>query len=239
MPIIFSARTRSIAALAIIALSSGRLAGQSGRADDRPTIALAEFTNGALGRTDEFAALSAGIQEIMISALAASPTVRVVERRKLQDVLTEQKLATAADIDQSTAVKLGRILGAQHFVTGGAIIFRGDVRIDVRAFNTETSRVEYAETIQGKEGELLELIDKLARKLASGLKLPADNATRSAAKPPKADQAKAVALLGRAQLARDRGDTQAMLAAANEALAIYPGFAPARALVDGALPKPE
>ena len=116
-------------------------------------------------------------------------------------------------------------------MAGGAIIFRGDVRIDVRAFDTETSRIEYTETIQGKESELLELIDRLSRKVASGLKLPA-TPQQSSSKPPKSEQAKAVALLGRALIARDRGDTQAMLAAANEALIVYPDFKPARALVD-------
>ena len=160
-------------------------------------MALAEFTNGALGRTSEFADLSTGIQDIMITTLAASPSVRVVERRKLRNILDEQKLASSSEIDQSTAIRVGRILGAQHFVAGGVIIFRGDVRIDVRAFNTETSRVEYTETIQGKESELLELIDRVSRKVALGLKLPAVLQQSSSAKPPKADQAKAVALLGR------------------------------------------
>ena len=157
------------AALTIIALSAAPIiAAQApaGGADTRPTVALAEFTNGALGRTAEFAELSTGIQDIMITTLAPSPNVRVVERRKLQNILDEQKLASSSEIDQSTAIRVGRILGAQHFVAGGAIIFRGDVRIDVRAFNTETSRVEYTETIQGKESELLELIDRLSRKVA-------------------------------------------------------------------------
>lgn len=227
----FRRRLRVACWLTAVAATPVAAQAAQGSSDTRPTIALAEFTNGALGRTAEFAELSVGIQDIMITTLAAAPNLRVVERRKLQSILDEQKLASSSEIDQTTAVRLGRILGAQHFVAGGAIIFRGDVRIDVRAFNTETSRIEYTETIQGKESELLELIDRLSRKVASGLKLPAST-QQSSSKPPKSEQAKAVALLGRALIARDRGDTQAMLAAANEALVVYPDFKPARALVD-------
>jgi TolB-like protein len=227
-------------AAALLALAAGPISAQSAPATDaRATVAVTEFTNGALGRTEEFAALSAGIQEIAITTLAASPAVRVVERRRLQEILAEQKLQAGDGFDQSTAVRVGQILGAQHFVTGGIVIFRGDVRIDVRVFNTETSRVEYTETMQGRENELLELIDRISRKLASNLKLPSLPQQQASSKPPKADQAKAIALLGRALIARDRGDKQAMVAAANEALAIYPGFAPARALVDGASPPPK
>jgi TolB-like protein len=224
------------AGLSFAVLWAAPIAAQTpaGTADNRPTVALAEFTNGALGRTGEFAELSAGIQELMITTLAMSSNLRVVERRKLQAILDEQKLASSSEIDQSTAIRVGRILGAQHFVAGGAIIFNGDVRIDVRAFNTETSRVEYTETIQGKESELLELIDRLSRKVASGLKLPSLPPTQSSSKPPKSEQAKAVTLFGRALIAKDKGDKQAMLAAANEALVLYPGFAAARALVDSA-----
>lgn len=208
---------------------------QSASTDTRPTIAVTSFTNGALGRTAEFAELSAGIQEIMITTLAAAPNLRVVERKLLQQILDEQHLSQSDLVDESTAVRVGRILSAQHFVAGGFIVFRGDVRIDVRAFNTETSRVEYTETIQGKEDELLSLIDRVSRKVASGLKLSALPSTSSAAKPPaKASQTKAVALLGRALLARDRGDTTAMLVAAREALVVYPDFAPAKAIVDSA-----
>jgi hypothetical protein len=41
-------------------------------------------------------------------------------------------------------------------------------------------------------------------------------------------------LLGEALLAKDKGDKPAMLAAAREALAIYPNFTAARQLIDSA-----
>lgn len=144
-----------------------------GSADARPTVAVLYFTNGALVGGADYAPLSKGMAEILITELARNPGVRVVERDRLQQLMAEQNLASSDRVDQSTALRLGKIMGAHHLLMGGFVIDpRQNVRIDVRAVNTETSQVEYVESVSGKAERLLALIDELGAKLNKGLNLP-------------------------------------------------------------------
>jgi TolB-like protein len=225
---------RRIAALVGVALlvDAGDMAAQTPSADPRPTVAVMPFTGGSMGRAGDYAALGNGIRELMSTALAANPDVRVVERARLQAVLDEQHALPASDMDPATAVRVGRVLGANHIVTGGFLIdTREHVRMDVRSINVETSQVEYRKVTEGEAAELFELIDRLARELNAGLRLPA---ARSATLPKTGSagkQSQAVTMLGRAMAAMDRADTTAALAAARDALTAVPDFAPVRQLV--------
>ena len=144
-----------------------------GTLDSRPTVAVLYFTNGALVGGADYAPLSKGMAEILITELARNPGVRVVERDRLQQLMAEQNLASGDRVDQGTALRLGKILGAHHLLMGGFVVDpRQNVRIDVRSVNTETSQVEYVETVSGKADRLLALVDELGTKLNTGLRLP-------------------------------------------------------------------
>ena len=142
--------------------------------DRRPTLAVMYFTNAALLRHDEFAPLSKGIAEMLITELSSNTNVRVVERDQLQAVLQEQNLGATDRVDKETAVRLGKVLGARHFLMGGFVIDpRENVRLDVRAVNVETSQIDHVESVTGKAENLLALISEMGGKLNRGLKLPA------------------------------------------------------------------
>jgi hypothetical protein len=132
------------------------------------------FTNSALVRHGEYAPLSKGIAEMLITELTANPRVRVVERDQLQQLLQEQNLGATDRVDKETAVRLGKVLGARHFLMGGFVIDPKDnVRLDVRAVNVETSQIDHVETVSGKAENLLALIGDMGKKLNTGLRLPA------------------------------------------------------------------
>jgi curli biogenesis system outer membrane secretion channel CsgG len=193
-----------------------------------PTVAVLYFDNGAMLRRADYAPLSKGITDMLITALAANNAVRVVERDRLQQVLEEQNLQTTSAVDPETAVRLGKLLGAQHMITGGFVIDpRENIRISVRAINGETSEQEYSESVTGKAENVLELIDQLARKVDAGLQLPPP--------PPRnkplvvaANQYKAVMLVSRAIEEQDRKNDSAAVALLRQALQTYPGYVQAR-----------
>jgi len=241
-------RPPTLAAITAVALTLGadsRLAAQAAGQDTRPTIAVMYFTNAALVRNDEYAPLSKGIAEMLITELAGNRAIRVVERDQLQKLLEEQNLGATGRVDKETAVRLGKILGARHFILGGFLIDpKENMRLDLRAVDVETSRIEYVETVSGKADNLLDLIEKLGDKVNAGLKLPpiarASGATElrpasgdrvGSRRPAKVNEAHAVLLLGRGLMAKDAGDTRAAAAAYREALSVYPGFPRARALL--------
>lgn len=166
-------RTLATAAMAGLAVLAAQPA--AAQADDRPTIAIISFTNGVIGKTqhEELDALRFGIVDLLTGAMAANPRLRVVERERVQAILAEQGLSKSDNIDKATAVRLGKLLGAHHIITGGFITdTKGNMRLTSRSVNAETGAIEYAQDVRGKSDDVLTLIDQAAEKLNSGLKLP-------------------------------------------------------------------
>ena len=225
------------AALAAPARAQGDAPPAVPAADARPTVAVLYFTNGAFVRAADYAPLSKGMAEMLITSLAQNPGVRVVERDRLQALLEEQNLSTNGRVDQETAVRVGKVLGAHHLLLGAFVIDgRDNLRIDVRSVNTETSQIEYVQTATGKADQLFAVVDQLGAKLNAGLKLPpmpvrvrAVSSAGATAAPPKGpEQFRAVMLMSRALERQDRGDKAGAIALYKSALEAYPGFERAR-----------
>lgn len=205
----------------------------SSKADSRPTLAVLYMTNGALVDNASYAPLSKGMAEMLITELAQNGAVRVVERDRLQALIEEQNLQGSDRVDKETAVKLGKILGAKHMLMGSFVIDpKQNMRIDVRAVNTETSAIDYVETVSGKSDKLLELVIQLGSKLNSGLKLPAlktASSTTPASKNP--NQFKALLAMSRALEAEDKKDIAGAKTLYATALTLNPDFDHAKVLL--------
>jgi len=68
----------------------------------------------------------------------------VVERQRLLLVLEELRLGTTELIDETTRLKLGKMLGARRMVFGGYQIIGGQMRLDLRVVEVETGKVTKA-----------------------------------------------------------------------------------------------
>ncbi len=213
---------------ALFAAVAGPLAAQTASNDTRPTLAVLYFTNSALVNFESYAPLSKGMAEMLINEIAQNDAVRVVERDRLQPLLEEQNLQNSDRVDKETAVRLGKTLGARHMLMGSFVIDpNNNLRIDVRAVNTETSAVEYVKTVSGKSDQLLQLVMDLGKQINAGLKLPAmktASATTPASKNP--NQFKALMAMSRALEAEDKKDTDAAATLYREALALAPEYKP-------------
>ena len=143
--------------------------------DTRPVVAVLYFDNNSIGKDRaDYDGLGKGIADLLITDLSASPRMRIVERERVQKLLEEQNLTKSGAIDQSTAVKLGKILGAQYMVTGGFMSDgRGNMVLTSRAINVETSQITNPERVQEKTDDVLGLIARMSAKLGDNLKLPA------------------------------------------------------------------
>jgi TolB-like protein len=142
-------------------------------AEPKAVVAVMQFDITAMTKQDEFAPLDVGVQVLLAEALAMNGRVRVVEREKIQAILAEQNLVTAGRIDPATASKIGKILGAQYMLFGLVFVDpKMEVRLSVRAIDTETSAYVYNEGVKGKGDNVFKLIDELAAKVNVGLKLP-------------------------------------------------------------------
>lgn len=148
---------------------------QAGEAGDRrPTVAVMPyFDNGSVMNRADYESLGKGIADVLISELSGNNTIRVVERDRIQQLIDEQNLGTSGRVDKATAVQAGKLLGAQHMIFGGFIVDpKGQIRLDARAVNVETSEIEHVESVTDKADNLLAVISALADKLNRGMKLP-------------------------------------------------------------------
>lgn len=158
------------ALVALVAANTASLGAQ-----DRaklPTVAVVQFTNSSLVNAADYAPLSKGMADLLGSTLRTNPTIRVVDRDALQEVLREQDLAKDGRVDPATAAVIGRLTGAQYLVKGTFFIEpKGRVRITAQAVNSTTGEVAHSESANGTTEDLLAVIDQLGARLSSGMKL--------------------------------------------------------------------
>jgi len=139
-----------------------------------PAIGVAEFRNdtaagwwyGGVGRD---------LAGMLSNELSATGKFRVVERSKLDSVLSEQDLGAAGRINPATRAKVGKVTGAKYLVfatvsafeekvagSGGGVSFRGIsvggkkgeayLAIDLRVVDTTTGDIEFSRTVEGRSG---------------------------------------------------------------------------------------
>src|SRR5262245_7660699 len=102
-----------------LALAAGVALPQMVRAqDNRPGVAVLQFDNGgSYGQDKEnFEALQVGLQQMLVTELSANPALRVVDRREINKLISEQDLGATGRVDQSTAAKLGKLVGARYMI---------------------------------------------------------------------------------------------------------------------------
>jgi len=161
--------------LALVVAAPLALSSLARAQESRPVVAVLYFDNNSIGKDRaDYDGLGKGIADLLITDMASNTHVRVVEREKVQKVLEEQNLVKAGSIDQNTAVKLGKILGAQYMITGGFLSDgRGNMVLTSRAINVQTSEITNPSRVQEKTDDVLGLIAKMSSKLNDELKLPA------------------------------------------------------------------
>lgn len=224
-------RMLSLALVASAGLAPAAAA-QGAAPDTRPTVAVMYFSNGAIGaQNEELAPLSKGIADMLITQLAGNPNIRVVERDQLERLLQEQNLSTGGRVDKETAVQVGKILGAHHMIFGGFITDpKGRMRLDARAVNVETSQIEHVESVPGKIDDLMDLIDRLAGKMNSGMKLPdmPKGAREARSESAKKVPFQAVMLYSRAIAEQDKGNRTEAVTLFRASLDKFPEYEPAK-----------
>src|SRR3954469_8927128 len=107
-------------ALALIAVAAALPSVVRAQAAKQPVIAVLYFDNNSIGKDRaDFDGVGKGIADMLITDMASNPSVKIVDRSQIQSLLTEQNLTKSKTIDPQTAVRLGKIIGAQYMITGG------------------------------------------------------------------------------------------------------------------------
>jgi TolB-like protein len=178
--------------------------------ENRPGIAVFPFYNGgSIGATrEDLDALQIGLQQMMLTELAQNPSLRVVERSTIRELIEEQNLAATGRVDARTAAQVGKIVGARYVVTGVFMDISGDFRMDGRVVDVETSEVLRAQEVRGRREKIYDLLVDLSARITAGVDLPPLAADVQSGRRARPIPDEAVVLYSRALMLQDNGQTE-------------------------------
>ena len=145
------------------------------QAQAKPVVAVLYFDNNSIGRdARDYDGVGKGMAELLTNELLANPRVSVVERERIQALLVEQNLTSQKTIDPATAVRLGKIIGAQYMIYGAFMSDgRGQFVLTAKSVNVETSAISNPTRVNARGDDVLGMIAQLNEKLVSDMQLPA------------------------------------------------------------------
>ncbi len=200
--------------------------------DSRPGVAVLDFDVSSVqgSEREQYDALGRGLAAMTLTELTANPGVRVVERTQLQQILQEQNLGHEGRMDDATMSRIGKLIGARYMVTGTLINIMGNLRIDTRIFNTETSEVLKTQSVRGKMDNIFDMIPRLAQQLMRDANVPPleRRAMQEFRQANPAPPTNAVMAYSRAVLYADRGEKDRAVEQYRRALTAFPSYSQAR-----------
>ncbi len=187
-------------------------------------LAVLYFDNECVTDRERLDPFQKGIADTLTTDLGRLRRLQVVERERLDALLSEMKLQQSGLADPATAAKIGKILGVQALLMGSYTAIGGMIRIDARIVEVETGLVLKAEEVTGRTDDFFQLEEALVEKIAAGLDAPLTTEERTLLARTGGRSFAAFLEYSRGLDAMDRGRLSEAEEAFEEALRIDPGL---------------
>ncbi len=102
------------------------------------------------GDSNTLGPLSKGLCSMMIADLKSQSGYNLVERDRIQEVLTELDMTRGVKFDQSAVAAIGKLVGAEYLVFGSFFEVMNKFNISARVVKVETGIIVAAATSGGK-----------------------------------------------------------------------------------------
>lgn len=116
------------------------------------------------------------LQDLLITRLSRVQSVVVLDRTEIDRLYKEHRLSVRGTVDPETAVKTGKLLGADILVLGGFTLTGGKLQVHARVINVASAAIVATEEITSAQGDLIETGDQLGGRLLEDLHLKTDRA---------------------------------------------------------------
>ena len=192
------------------------------------TIAVMPFAYG--GSNADIQPLSRGFAQLVVTDLAKSRQVRVLERERMQAMLDEMRLGEQSRADPQTATRSGRLLRAANVVQGSLQDEGNILRVDATVVNVNTAEVGANPARAAEQMSRIFDIEKvLVRQLFTNMGITLTDAERASIDQRPTQNLAAFLAWSKGLSAEDRGDFAAAQGFFNEAVRLDPGFGAAAA----------
>ena len=101
--------------------------------------------------------LARAMSDQLTTRIGLNPGVRLLERRRIADLLHEQDFQKSGRTDAATAIQLGRIFNVHKAIVGGIAKLGTTLTITVQLVDVETGRIEGSREVQCNSCELEDL----------------------------------------------------------------------------------
>jgi len=110
------------------------------------------------------------VAEWFITAFVKEGRFEVVERGLLKKILDEQKLGMTGVIDETTATKVGKLLGVKAIISGSVMKLENILEINARIIDIESASIVAAENVKSsRAAQLQDLVVQMSEKIVNGL----------------------------------------------------------------------
>jgi TolB-like protein len=193
------------------------------------TVGVMPFANNSLSGKADVEPLCRGLADMMSTELSKIGALKIIERAQMDRIIREMGLAQAGLVDEASAAKAGKLLGADLLMLGSFNQgFDGEIRIDARLVKVETGEAIKAEEVTGKVKKLFKLVEKLSFKIADKINVKLSGAEKDALETRDNEDINALLAFSKGLDAEDKGDTAQARACYEKALSINPKYSRAK-----------
>lgn len=173
--------------------------------------------------------LGLALAELLVTDLAQTRQLTILERARVQLLLDEMQLAREGLVDPSTAPRSGRLLGAGHIVQGR--IDGGEELLRLQAAVVDVTAPSRAGSVAEQDAlaQLFEMQTRLALSILRSLGVTVSEEERARLSQHPTTNLQALVAYGLGLRADDDGDFALAVEHFARAVALDPGFAEARA----------
>ncbi len=127
------------------------------------TLAVMDFKNSS-GRS-RYDRLERAVAEMLKTELSQCREIAVLERKKIEAVLSEYALAQAGYIKTEHAQEVGKLAGAEYIITGEIQRINQELRLDAHLIRVSTGQI-LGEKVTGKDEQRINpMVQLLARNI--------------------------------------------------------------------------
>jgi TolB-like protein len=193
------------------------------------TVAVMPFAYS--GSDPQIAPLTRGFAQLVVTDLAKSRQVRVLERERMQAIVDEMRLADSGRADSRVALRGGRLLRAARVVQGSLTPQGDQLRVDAAVVDVASAGIAASAGASDALARLFDLEKRLVFSIFDNLGIQLSDQEHAAVEQRPTQNLQAFLAYSRGLEAEDRGDFTSAREAFGEAAGLDPSF---RAAAQGA-----
>ncbi len=120
-------------------------------APDTPPLAFSDFTVNSENASYKY--LGKGFSELIAFELKKSPSIRLVEREKRNQLLEEMKFSMTGLTDEASQLEMGKLLAVRYLVSGEITDMGSMLLVSLSMIDVETGEIVWADQVTESGGK--------------------------------------------------------------------------------------